>query len=295
MSNSSKYFRRSYEITISDILIRDSLQVSFDIFKSDRASANTANIVIHNLAHRNRQALTEIGETVPRLIRRLAGTSEGTTTSAVFPAVEIKAGYQNRSELLYKGRIRSLHVMRDETEWITRIESGDGEQEIRRVRLNKSWNKKTPYTRVITQLANALGLDRGRIVEKYNSVAPGKTVGRAFTVEGLAYPALEDIFKSVKMQLSVQDGTLQVLKRTEVTSEPPILLSPSTGMLGAPAAGDEGIVEVSSLLNGGYRPGRQVRLESVSNLKGNYKVKTARHLGDYRGDTWVSELELLPI
>ena len=106
---------------------------------------------------------------------------------------------------------------------------------------------------------------------------------------------LDRLCKTLGYDWSIQDGQLQLLGARD-TIEPgdAIVLNPASGMIGTPEPGENGIVEVRSLLIPQLSPGRRVKLEAAA-IQGNYRVEKVVYQGDTRGQDWYADLELKPV
>ncbi len=119
---------------------------------------------------------------------------------------------------------------------------------------------------------------------------------------------------------SVQDGQLTFIPKTGYVPEPPILITPSTGLIGVPEQTQTGL-KVRVLLNPTIKIGRVIKLDStdvnqlrygldkgsiVSNIvlqegatkqnaDGLYYVMRAEHTGDSRGTPWYTDLTCLAV
>ena len=264
------YFGRAWNVQI-DTAQTNVLRVAFSVIKTHTKEPNKASVSIYNLAAETRNRLRK---------------------QNVF--INVSAGYQNTSALLFSGYVRAIEHLRDKTEWITKVTSGDGELPIRTTRASKSWRPKTLIATVITDLATATTLPLGNIpaVCAAQDWRKGVTMfARGYTSQGGAYDELVKLAFSLGYEVSVQDGALQMIKIDGANSLPVLLLSQQSGLVGSPQVAETFFVKCTSLLNGAYTPGRRVHLKS-DKYDGLFVVKAVEHKGDSHGQDWFSNLTL---
>jgi hypothetical protein len=120
---------------------------------------------------------------------------------------------------------------------------------------------------------------------------------------------------------SVQDGQLTFIPKTGYIPEPPVLITPATGLIGVPEQSQNGL-KIRVLLNPTIKIGRVIKLQSsdvnqlrygldqgsvASNLfllqggatklnaDGLFYVMRAEHSGDTRGTPWYTDLTCLAV
>lgn len=89
--------------------------------------------------------------------------------------------------------------------------------------------------------------------------------------------------KANALEWSIQDETLQIIPKTESSSNVIIELDSNTGLVGSPSKTAKG-VEFTSLIQPKIRPGVKVKIKSKI-LEGIFKVRKVTHDGDsHQGD-----------
>lgn len=257
-----------------DTLQIDGLRMTFDVRRSLGLEPNTLEITIWNLSDDSRKQVQ----------RKDA-------------AIILQAGYEDTQEQIFSGNVRTSSHNRDGTDWTTKVKSGDGETAFRTARVAESFKKGTKRTDIIRSIADATGLPIGNIMDKARQGdISGALVDAAkgLVASGGAVNTLDKEMRNLGYQLSIQDGQLQALAATETTNEQAMLLSPTSGLIGSPEPGDDGVMRVKSLLQPGARPGRKTKVESRA-VDGFYRIEKVRHYGDTRGQDWYSDLELKPL
>jgi hypothetical protein len=145
--------------------------------------------------------------------------------------------------------------------------------------------------------------------------ANGYSRGR--TMYGLCRDEMRDIAGANDCKWFIQDGAVELVPRTGYVPAPPVLITPSTGLIGVPEQTQNGL-EVTVLMNPTIKIGRTVRIDSAINqlrygisadsVGPNYKlsqrqarlsgdgtwyVMRAEHTGDTRGTPWYTKLTCL--
>jgi hypothetical protein len=98
------------------------LKIEFSIKKDLNRDPNTAEVVIYNLSLNNRSTLQKGADLVDQL------REEGRTYD--WP-LTLEAGYVGNTKLLFKGDITLSTSFKDNVDWATSIECGDGEKKYR--------------------------------------------------------------------------------------------------------------------------------------------------------------------
>lgn len=253
------------------------LRVAFDVEKNAKSEPNDARVTIYNLSDKSRAAL-EDPELIVRLDVGYAGFGETPVMSQLFI-----------------GDIRYVTSRRQGPDYVTTIEAGDAEKQIREATLDRSFPAQTTMDTVIKAITSSLGVAVGTITP-----ALGKVFENGFVVSGSAAKYLDDLTKNAGMVWHITDGELNILPEDGTTNEPSIVVSPTTGLIGSPskrrpdkkskAQGDLTGYEFEMLINAGLKPGRIVFLNS-SIVTGVMRVERVRFHGDTHFGDWVARVE----
>lgn len=240
------------------------LRISFNIEKSSESNPNVSKISIYNLNPTNRAFLES---------EKLQ--------------VVLSAGYETYQEIIFAGDIRKASSMRTGPDWVTTIESGDGEAALTEVTTDKSYGPGTDLKTVFNDLIGGLGLSKGNV----DLSGVTATVQNGLTVSGRNKEQLDELTKKQGLEWSVQNGAVQVTKQGAATQVEAVLISPETGLIGAPAKREKGI-EFTAALNPKLVPGRSVQVQG-SAINGVYVVRKATFDGDTREGNWTVKVEAL--
>lgn len=269
----TKLWNRAVDVRIGTIMVND-LRIVFDVYIDNRPDPNTAQVQIYNLSEETRNSFE---------VRR--------------DNISIMAGYKELVGQIFLGSLARINHVREGADIITRIESGDGLDAMRR-RANQSFAPGTSFKEIIGSASDALGL--GGLMDAAKEFITGDRTEAAkngLTLSGNLWNEIKKLSSMTGYEPSIQGGQLQLIPKGSVTSAPAVLLTPNTGMIGSPELGEEEtedgirpILKVNCLLNYELLPGRQLRVESMSHT-GFFRCEKIRHRGDTHGQEWYSEIE----
>lgn len=276
---STQLFDRKIEVSIGEsgktgFLYRD-LRIGFKVEKSLSDKPNKATVKIYNLAINNRSQVEKTNN-----------------------AVVIKAGYGQEIDNIFSGDVSKAFTEQDKTDFITTIESGDGEIAYKTSVIEKSYSKGTDLKSVFSDLINQTGLQIGDI----SGVVNEKLLS-GLSLSGSVRDQISILSERQNSEWSIQDGAVQIISKGTATKESAILISATTGMIGIPkkrfekdtSGKDKELgIEVTSLLNGKIKPGRLIRVESKL-ISGDFKVQKVIHEGDNYAQEYYSKIEAVPL
>ena len=258
----------------------DAFDVGFSIDRSTDYQANNARIQVYNLSADTRRDLQS---------RARSGID-----------CEILAGYRGSQEpaRLFRGSLRVISSTRQGPDWVTTIESGDGDI-VKQSEVNQSWAAGTSLKQVVQDMVGALKAS-GQDLVKMLAGVPDKPLDGPLVVSGRGDDALAQVLGKLDMEHSWQDGELQVMRKNASLGGTAVLLRADTGMLDSPEVqGVRGfvrvpIVHVRSLLNPLIRPGGLVRVESTA-WSGTLTARRVTHTGQSWGGEWETAVEGLVV
>jgi len=130
---------------------------------------------------------------------------------------------------------------------------------------------------------------------------------QGFQGDGLAKNILDKAVKFLKLNWSIQNKNLYILKDGGSTTKPPAVISQNSGMVGVPErytykrrdlfrAGPKQGYKVKTLLRPDILPGDKVRIISQQiDLDDVFFVDSAKHSGDTFGSAWTSQWEVIRV
>lgn len=267
-------YKRAVAVTV-DTLRMTGQRMAFRVLHTNKAEPNTCEVSIYN---------------APAVLRAEVQGSRSV-------GVTIEAGYGKDLQQLFSGDLRRAFSTKQGIDWVTTLRGGDGEVAMRTARVNESFAPGTPIRTVVERVARRLGVNLGDAISRIGEGSHRQSLTEyvnGTVLSGSAKTLLEQLLGDLDLEYSVVDGTLQVLPRGQATNATAILLTPRTGLIGSPEAGDKGLVKLRSLLQPSIRPGRKVKVESAI-LNGFYRVETATHVGDTHSAAWHTEIEGRPL
>lgn len=282
----TELFRREVSLNIGGTLIRTRLgadrqaapilKLAFKVVRSTKKEPNTAEISIHNLSPDNRVAFQ---------------------TKDI--EAELDAGYIDNVSQIFKGRLDFAENKLSGRDWITTLQTTDSGKPFRAARINTSIKGPAQIGDVLRAAGDALGINVGNIAEKIQS---GSIRGalteftNGIVLSGKAEQVFDKVVKSMGYSWSIQDGQLQILGPAETVGADAVLLTPGTGLIGTPEAGEKGFVKARSLLQPDLIPGRKVKIESKNDdVNGFFRAEKCVFVGDTWGNDWYVDVEAKPL
>ena len=224
----------------SDDVTNAELSVSFKVKKSIDSTPNEFTVEIENLRETSRRAIgNELEE------------------------VKLEAGFINETgsnlAIIANGFIRDVVNVKDGPTWRTEITAGDGDAAIRQSTVSKTFPSGSSPRDVMTEVYENMK-PYGVVQGEWKFPDGMKTYARPYSICGASAREADSLARSNGFLWSIQDGTLEVIPRNGYLSGA-ILISKSSGLIGAPSITDNG-VKFESLLNPAIRPNRILKVES---------------------------------
>ena len=287
------------------ILIKD-LRISFSIEKTLTETLNKSTIKIYNLNPTS---------------RKLVETPNN--------AVVLKAGYkQDKGALtIFVGIVRRSLTSREGPDWVTELELDDGLIAYRDSKLSTSFKPGANAIDVLSQIAGQFGLP----VSKFPDSIAGKQYPQGFSFVGRTRDVMTRCCNYLGLEWSIQNQTIQVLRKGGSRERTAIVISAATGMINSPdleaktmsdkLAARQGLTtdsagviakmsdkltasgkapkdrlevqgyRVESLMQPTILPGDVIKLEAVG-VDNWFKVEKVTHQGDTHGKDWTTECSL---
>lgn len=270
----------------ADVVEITDMRFEFKVKKTLAKSPNKSEIVVTNLSEQSRAALQGKG------LR-----------------VTLSAGYEGTEAIVLVGDVRDCDSTQDGPRWVTKIQCGDGERGYRYGRVSEAFREGVGATAIVQKVAAQMGVDASgvRAVE----ALAGRQFVSGYSVHGRASRELDRLLRGFGLEWSVQDGRLQILTPDQSTQDPIVELDFSSGLVGSPTLNTPtgevakidpftGRVDTSrgrptlkarSLLQPELRPGRRVTIDSITGIKGTFKITEVTHSGDSWSGEWYSDIE----
>lgn len=250
------------------------LRVVFKIEKTTERTPNTASVSIYNLSSESRASLSK-----PEL------------------GLAVDAGYVDGHGLIFTGDVRTVQHWREGASWVTKILAGDSERALRRSVVSLGFKGRTKIGDVVLAVAKSLGVGLGNVPATVRDETFRNVVEYAHgkTVHGLASDVLADVLADAGYEYAIHDNNILVKKMNAPASGQVVLLSETSGLIGAPEVGDPGTdgkssLKCKALLHSAILPGMIVRLKSASRDE-EITPNKVTYTGDTYGNDWFVELE----
>lgn len=283
----AKLYKRTWNVTVGAALgaLRAGLNVSnhrcaFTVEKTAKPEPNTCTLEIWNLSRSQRDAIAELA---PK-----KGETRGVP-------VLIEAGYEETgANQIFLGDLRTTHSRREGADWITTVESGDGEQAFQNARLNVAFGPQTRPDVALRAIVNALGIDQGNApIAIAQLLATGSTTlaPKRFVMSGSAAQHMTNFCRSANLEWSIQDGAIQILNLGRpLAPNFAVRLGSDSGLVEAPSVDQKGVLTCRMLMIPQVRVGALLVLDSAA-VRGTFRVERARWQGDTHGTPWYVEVE----
>lgn len=259
----------------------DKLRIRFTVKKNSQSNPNRNQVSIFNLNPDSRATITNAFKTTP---------GEETADREKLVMI-LLAGYKDAVEILAVGDVSNGTTIKEGPDWITMLESGDGEDAFRKANINKSFAPGATFDQILTEITDTFGLPiktkRGVKTEKFNN---------GVTLSGSARSLLDQFTKKQGLEWSIQNGEIQIVPTGTSALTSVTILRPDTGLIGSPRRAvkkdQQAFIEFSSMLMPQLAPGAPVQIESEE-VNGLFVVRSVIHTGDTREGDWRSDCEAI--
>jgi hypothetical protein len=275
----TRLYGRAFELNVSG---RDlsGFDVAFEVVRSSDATQNTASVSIVNLSKDSRRFLHE--------------QDQGNI-------IELRAGYRDQPTLplMFKGRLRVVSSKRQGADWVTSIETGDGDV-ARTAEISKAYPEGFSVKGAVQDLVKVMRAEAGNLISALKG-EPDKKLDGQLIVHERGDRTLQRLLDSMDLEGSWQNDALQVVKKGGFLNASAVGMSAETGLIGnvelqgkrtVSGKTQQALVKFESLLNPELAPGRKVVLDSET-WSGACVVRKVTHTGDSSGGEWTSSVEAL--
>ena len=292
-------FDRSCTVTIGTVQIesigrKSGLRTKFQVLRSLKPKEpNTCDLMIWNLSDEHRQAIDSYTTAIKSMSAapgsKLGGIGAGST---VVP-VKIEAGYAGNTSTIFLGNMRSAQTVRDDTDLITELNTGDGDEALILARSSYSFGSGANAYVVAQRLLIDMGCGVGNIATVEVILRGAPLFSGGYVLKGNSAGHLVDLATSCNLEVSVQGGVAQWVSMGQPLGGEAYQLSsdPNTGLVGSPTCDTKGICHAETLLLPGLTPGQSVVVDAKF-VKGQFRVVSMVTQGDTFGGDWGHQLEL---
>lgn len=250
-------------------LVVTDLKIEFDVEKTISGVPNAGTVRVYNLSAAHRQAVGK-----------------------EFDSVQLEAGYQGTGTgIILKGRIREVFHQRDETDVITEVKVGDGDEAERKGYVAKTYPTGTKIKDIVEDIRqNGMpGISRGEL----KGLDDLPSTKRPLTLVSGTRRAMDQLGRSHNFYWSYQNEALETIPADGFLDQR-VVISARTGMIGVPTVTDNGI-SVQCLLDPAIRPNRLIEVISdvldMNGKPGTYRVNGLRYYGDNMDGDFAVDVE----
>ena len=268
------------------------LKIAFNCVKTNESTPNTAKIDITNLSPNTRNVLSQrnvivrltlgyLGFNAKGELNKNVVGNKGVGTVFIGNVKKAKHDKKKKHDLAVTDKVEN-------TDLITTIDVGDGDNQYRNAFLDKGYPPSTQLKTVATDLVNAMGLNVGAQFE-----LPNKAYTQGFAVTGFSRDNLDQICDTNNLEWSIQDQAVQIISKTGTAKVETVVVNAQTGLVGSPTLTDFG-VKFRTLCDHRLLPGRAVELTSIflnNNKAQTYKIRKVTHHGDNWNGDYFSDVE----
>ena len=274
MENNNLEFKLMLEAADTDIKI-DNLDIDFNIFKSSRTVANTADILVWNLDETTYQRLTLQNYLISLY------TQYGEEDPVLF--------FRGYMDMNFSGRITSNNRLIDGVDnpidIPTRIKLVDGLQAYRDRSINKNYREEVSTTQIIKDCIAAMGV--GTAI--FSGNIPAKKY-LSFKAIGRPHAIIKKLCDALGINVNIQNGMIYVLTGNETGNEDmAVVLDESNSLL--PRKQDSGLIEISSKFLPNLNPNDFVKCQ-FETVEGLFAVKDIRSNGNNYGRAGITKITI---
>lgn len=268
-------FLRDYELVIGigaqAVTIKPPFRIAFSADKSDKADLNKMTLKVYGLNEDKRRKLVRDSDD-----KGEDGKTPTTSNNQYFP-LDLKIGYQDRIETIFRGSVDQAFSIREGAQFVTNLICMDGGHDFLRGFVSTSVTSKAAA--IDAALSTMPNTKKGKIGAQGDITRPKVLVGNSMAVVSDMLDADQRWF--------IDDERLNILGGKEVVSSYVPVVSAETGLINTPEA-DKKEVTFTTFLNPSIKVGGLVRLISVTapHLNGIYKVSLISYSGDFDGTDW---------
>lgn len=290
-----RFWKQTYRINFPKLnkSFENNLKINFSIEKDTTKESNKSKLEIYNLSESSRKAI-EVADN----------------------EVEIYAGYEDGAVLCFRGTVTYGYTKDSGTECITSLDLADGTVALRDSYCSLSYAPNTSAKTIIQRCATEMGVP----VVYGDDVGELENYKNGFSFIGQAPECLTEVCNALGLSWSIQNNILNIILAGGTATNRGLVFSAQSGLVGLP----ERIVQaeyksnkttpkrkakqkakkeeprkkagwrIETLLVPSVNPGDMVKVESRI-ITGWFRVEKVRHSGEYNGQRWNSEMDLIEV
>jgi hypothetical protein len=262
----------------------DGHRVAFHIEKTLKPEPNVCEVAIYNLSRTQRAQIEEL--------RPKKGDKRG------IPLL-VEAGYKETgASQIWLGDLRTAwsEFLISSGDWVTHIETGDGEA-AKKSSVAVAYGPGTTPDIALRAIVRALGVDEGNVAAaaiRLRQSGAATLLPKRAVFSGSASVNLTNFCRSAGLEWSIQDGAVQLLQSGKALDGKALYLTggkvghpgtPGTGLVESPSVDPLGVLTIKFLIQPGVKVGTLLVVDSET-VQGNYKIEKAVWDGDTHAQPW---------
>lgn len=256
-------FGRYYELAIGlgdrAVQIKPPINIVFSCDKSISGGLNKLNIKIYNLKEDSRNKLVK------------------DTDSATYIPIQLKIGYNNKADLIFKGNVQTGSTTKEGVNYISNLECYDGGFTYSTASISTTAKSNQVITNSL--LKSLKGLDIGLINKKFSYLRPKVLCGNPLDILKNVLDSDEEIF--------IDNERIYILNKNQVVGTYTPLVNAKSGLLNIPQR-QQRVTSFITVINPTLRLGGLFSLVSKNAkfVNGVYKMISCNYTGEYVGNDW---------
>jgi hypothetical protein len=290
-----KLFSRSCTITVGTVQIQNvglttGLDVWFKVKRTLQAKEpSTADLKIWNLSDATRAVIESYTQSGVASPAAAPGSKLG-GLQAIVP-VKIEAGYVGNTSTLFLGEMRSAQTVADESDLVTELNTGDGDEAKLLARSSASFGAGANALIVAKKLLADMGCGVGNIATVSSILQAAPLFAGGYVLKGNCMSHLSDLALSCGLEVSIQGGVAQWTTLGQPLGGQAYNLNADTGLIGSPTVDTKGVLNATCQLLPGINPGDPIVL-SAKYVKGTFRVTSIETTGGtWAGQPWEHSIE----
>lgn len=282
-----RLFGRVSRLVVGELDLSN-LDIQGKCVKSLRPEPNTLDLAIFNLKQESRDYLQGSAGGVAKGVKKKEGGGKkgflGGKTTARF-----EIGYKDAAlHQIFLGEIRYAYSQRVGPEIITHLSTGDGDKAIQTSRCAVTFGAQVPAETALRAIVTTLGIPTGNLdlaVSRLKTRGLLNLYPKGGAAYGSSWDELKSFARSADLEISIQDGALQILDRGVPLEGLAVRIAPDSGLLDSPQVDADGTVTATCRIIPALRPGCKVAFDT-EDVTGGYRVVHCQWDFDTRGDDW---------
>lgn len=283
-------FKRKIKVTLGQVEITNN-KIDFEITKTVGEDSNSAVITIYNLNESTRGYIQQLESS--KVIVEAGHLGLDPLTGKTL---------ENDDSLfvVFHGDLKQAFQTRQGSDWITRLELGDGHEATSLKRVKLSFKKGTTYKQIaLSVLEEAFKetkeekkVNIGNAVKTLTELTASPTTN-GISFSGPGAEALAESLAPLNLKFLIIDNAVYI-KETGLSIKAPIpLITKDSGLIGSPEPGKDGTIKFRALIQKGLLPGHKVEIvSSASSIGSLFLIERVDMRGSsYGGNEFTASLE----